>query len=133
MLGITAEQTARLNVVNTKTCAQAQPCSPAQVELRFVNSNGTPITNADGQPRQSTATLASGQSAFLDLNGASLLQSYAGRVQIRAEVPACIGCGNSKGTVLATLEIFDTATGKTTLVMPDYPAISSREDDDDER
>jgi hypothetical protein len=57
--------------------------------------------------------------------------SAPGRVQFRAEVPSCIGCGNSKGTVLATLEIFDTATGKTTFMIPDYPAISSHGDDDD--
>ena len=56
----------------------------------------------------------------------------AGRTQIRAEVASCVGCGDSKGTVLATLEVFDTATGKTTLVMPDAPAISSHGDGEDE-
>ena len=53
-------------------------------------------------------------------------------MQFRAEVPNCIGCGDSKGTELATLEVFDTATGKTTLVMPNYPAIAPHGDDDDD-
>ena len=74
-------------------------------------------------------TLAEGQSAFVDFTPPS---STAGRMQIRAEMPNCVGCGNGKGTVLATLEVFDTATGKTTLLMPDYPAISSRGADEDE-
>ena len=131
MLGITSEQTARLSVVNIKACTQSRPCTPAQVALRFVNSNGTPVTNADGYPiGSSTVTLASGQSAFLDLSCPGGCTGPA-RVQFRAEVPSCIGCGEGKGTVLATLEIFDNATGKTTLVMPDYPAISSHGDDDE--
>jgi len=129
MLGITFDQTARLSVVNVKTCAAAHPCAPAQVELRFVNSDGNAITNGDGQPRQSTVTLASGQSAFLDLQCPG--GCGAGRVQFRAEVPSCIGCGDGKGTVLATLELFDNTTGRTTLVMPDYPAITSHGDGDD--
>ena len=139
MLGITAQQTARFSVVNTKTCPPAHPCAPAQVELRFVNSNGTPVTNSDGYPiGTSTVTLAPGQSTFQDLNGSSLILQCPGgcaygRAQFRAEMPSCVGCGNGngKGTVLATLEIFDNLTGKTTLGMPDYPAISSHGDDDD--
>ena len=32
---------------------------------------------------------------------------------------------------MGTLDALDNATGKTTLVMPDYPAISSQGDGDD--
>jgi hypothetical protein len=129
-LGITAQQTARFSVVNTRNCDQSHPCSSAQVELRFVNSSGAPVTNSDGYPLgSSTVSLASGQSAFVDFTPPSYT---AGRTQIRAEVASCVDCGDSKGTVLATLEVFDTATGKTTLVMPNAPAISSHGDGDDE-
>ena len=136
-VGITADQTARLNVVNTKKCAHP-PCAPAQVELRFVNSSGSPFTNVDGgQPSQSMVTLASGQSAFLDLRGNFSCPggcAAPARVQIRAEVPSCVGCGsaNGSGFVIPTLEVFDNATGKTAFVMPDYPAISTRGGDGDE-
>ena len=134
MVGIAANQTARFSVVNVKKCVPPNPCTPAQVELRFVDSSGSPVTNDSGHPVESMVTLASGQSAFLDLLCPGGCGAPA-RVQFRAEVPSCIGCGNgnSKGTVLATLEIFDNLTGKTTLVMPDYPAISSLDDQEDER
>ena len=137
MVGITADQTARLNVVNTKKCDHP-PCAPAQVELRFVNSSGSPFTNVDGgQPSQSMVTLASGQSGFLDLRGSFSCPggcTAPARVQIRAEVPSCVGCGsaNGSGFVIPTLEVFDNATGKTAFVMPDYPAIPSRGGDGNE-
>ena len=130
MLGITSQQTARFSVVNVKKCAVGHTCAPAQVDLSFVNDSGSPFTNADGYPiASSSVTLAAGQSAFLELHcpGGCTAPN---RVQFRAEMPSCIGCGSGRGTVLATLELFDTATGKTTLVMPDYPAISSNGEDE---
>ncbi len=130
-VGITQEQTARFNVVNTKKCVPSRPCTPAQVEFRFVKSDGNPVTNVDGYPiGSSTTTLADGQTASLDLRGSSV--AGAGRAQIRAEITSCTGCGTGKGTVLATLEIFDNATGKTAFVMPDHPAISSNGNDDEQ-
>ena len=128
MIGITAEQTARLSIVNTRKCANPGNCTPAepvQVHLMFVKSDGNPVTNVDGQPIESGVTLMSDQSTSLDLRGSMLLGNNAGRVQIRAAVPSCVGCGTSQGFVIPTLEVFDNATGKTMLVMPDYPAISS--------
>ena len=111
MLGVTAQQTARFSVVNTNKCAVGRVCAPAQIDLRFVNSSGSPFTNVDGHPiGSSSVTLAADQSTFVDFTPPS---GTAGRMQIRAEMPNCVGCGNGngKGTVLATLEVFDTATG----------------------
>ena len=129
MLGITSQQTARFSVVNTNKCDAGHTCAPAQIDLRFVDSSGNPFNGDGHQIGSSTVTLSSGQSGFVDFTPSS---NTAGRIQIRAEMPGCVGCGNSKGTILATLEVFDTATGKTTLVMPDYPAISSRGDNENE-
>ena len=134
MVGITANQTARFSVVNTRRCVHG-PCAPAQVDFRFVKSDGNPVTNSDGYPiGTSTATLADGQSAFLDMLGCPGGCSAPARVQFRAEVTSCIGCGsaNGSGFVIPTLEVFDNVTGKTAFVMPDYPAIPSRGGDGDE-
>src|SRR5262245_10194459 len=135
MVGITAGQTARLNVVN----ALPQPPPnlpnppPNRVTLMFVDSSGNPV-NIGGAPLQTTVTLSPGQSAFLDLNGdaypsppPNLPNPPPQRVEIRALVSDCEGCGS--GLVVPTLEVFDNATGRTTLVMPDTPATAGRADD----
>jgi len=130
MVGITAGQTARLNVVNALPQPPPQlPTPPPQiVTLMFVDANGNPI-NIGGAPLQATVTLSPGQSTFLDLNGDAYPSPPPiyptpppSRVQIRALVSDCVGC--SSGLVVPTLEVFDNATGKTTLVMPDTPAIA---------
>jgi len=130
MLDITAGQTARLNVVNA--LPQPPPIYPSppptRLTLMFVDGNGNPF-NIAGAPLQTTVTLGPGQSAFLDLNGDALPVGppvYPSpppqRVQIRAVLPSCDGC--DQGFVIPTLEMFDNATGKTTLVVPDTPAIA---------
>jgi len=130
MVGITAGQTARLNVVNALPQLPPQLPSPptVRVTLMFVDSSGNPV-NIAGAPLQTTVTLSPGQSAFLDLNGdavpngpPTIPNGPPTRVQIRALVSDCEGCDS--GLVVPTLEVFDNATGKTTLVMPDTPAIA---------
>lgn len=110
MVGLTDSQTARLNVVNTAT---AEP--PVIVAINFINSNGQTILNSDGQPYESTLTLAPGQSGFLDLN-----TSATGRLQFRAkvvtQVPANLRGRDRPDPILPTLEVFDSATGKTCFV-----------------
>ncbi|HKQ74789.1 MAG TPA: hypothetical protein VJ810_13940 [Blastocatellia bacterium] len=137
MLGITAGQTARLNVVN------AIPVGPPQrVTLMFADANGRPFINAGGQLSSSSVILGPGQSAYLDLNGdaipigppnipggpPSIPVGPPIRVQFRALIPNCDGCNH--GLLVPTLEVFDNASGKTTLVMPDTPAITKGERDE---
>jgi len=123
MVGIAAGQTARLNVVN------AVPIGPpVRVTLMFVDGNGNPF-NIGGVLLQTTVRLSPGQSSFLDLNGDAIPvgppiipPGSPTRTQIRALVSDCEGC--SSGLVVPTLEVFDNVTGKTTLMMPDTPAIT---------
>ena len=97
-VGLTATQTARLNVVNT-----ADGVSITRV-LKFLDAAGNIIVTK-------TVTLAPGEAGFLDLNGASL---GAGRVQIRAVDPTCPGCnGQPVFATLQTLEFIDNITGRT--------------------
>jgi hypothetical protein len=130
MLGITPGQTARLSVVNALPSGPPQiPVGPpSRVTLMFVDSNGNPFS-IGGAPLHTTVTLLPGQSGFLDLNGDAIPvgppQIPIGppnRVQIRAVVSDCEGC--SRGLIVPTLEVFDNATGRTMLVMPDTPASS---------
>jgi hypothetical protein len=129
MVGIAAGQTARLNVVNAIPVGPPQLPSgpPVRVTIMFVDANGNPF-NIGGALLQTTVMLSPGQSAFLDLNsdaipvGPPIIPSGPPtRIQIRALVSDCEGC--SSGLVVPTLEVFDNATGKTTLALPDTPAI----------
>jgi len=135
MVGITAGQTARLSVVNAYPSPPPQLPNPppTRLTLMFVDANGIPI-NIAGALLQSTVTLNPGQSAFLDLNGdayPSPPPTYPSpppnRVKIRALVSDCEGCDS--GLLVPTLEVFDNATGKTTLVMPDTPRIKGSTED----
>ncbi|HMG32621.1 MAG TPA: hypothetical protein VKM94_01685 [Blastocatellia bacterium] len=135
MLGITTGQTARLNVVNA---LPVDPPSipvgpPIRVTLMFVDGNGNPF-NIAGAPLQTIVTLGPGQSGSLDLNSDAIPNGPPTvpngppiRVQIRALVAECEGC--SRGFVVPTLEVFDNATGKSTLVIPDTPAINGSTED----
>lgn len=105
-VGITASQTARLNVVNTATDGSEQ----TRV-LKFLDAGGNVIVDSSGTPVMSTVTLSLGESAYLDLNGAAV--SGAGRVQIRALDPTCPGCRMTPFSIIQTLELIDNATGRT--------------------
>jgi hypothetical protein len=137
MVGITPGQTARLNVVNAIPPGPPNipPGPPIRVTLMFVDSNGNPFNIGDA-PSRTTVTLLPGQSTFLDLalSGDALPVGAPGiqpgtpaRLQMRALISDCEGC--SRGVVVPTLEVFDNATGKTTLVMPDTPAIKAGDED----
>jgi hypothetical protein len=107
MIGITNEQTARLNVVNV---GEVQP-GRVQVELMFLDGQGNVL-------RRSTETLMPGRATFLDLDGATLPRDSGppsaggNRTQIRAKIrlvedpnltPIPIGDRN----LAATVEVFD--------------------------
>ena len=105
-VGVTPTQTARLNVVNTATSGRAQ----TRV-LKFLDAAGHVIVDSSGSSVMKTVTLAPGQSAYLDLNGADI-PGGAGRVQIRALDPTNCGrsCGEAPRSVIQTLELIDNVT-----------------------
>lgn len=116
MVGITAAQTARLSVV-----AVAVPPNPCVVVLRFVDAEGQVLALPGplAAPVEQTATLErAGQSAFLDLPGASVVPSSALRTQLRASVTyppnPCAG-------VVSSLELFDQAGVTSVFLAPGPP------------
>jgi len=136
MMGIAAGQTARLNIVNALPIGPPNlPVGPPiRVTLMFVDANGSPF-NIGGTQLRTTVMLSPGQSVFLDLNGDALpigpptLPSVPPqRAQVRALVSECDRC--SDGLMVASLEVFDNVTGKTTLVMPDTAAMTRSHGED---
>jgi hypothetical protein len=106
-VGITPMQTARLNIVNTATDGRTQ----TRV-LKFLDSAGNVIIDSSGNSVVKTVTLAPGESAYLDFNGADI--PGGGRVQIRALDPTCSTCGReSPRGVIQTLELIDNVTRRT--------------------
>jgi hypothetical protein len=114
MVGIAPGQTARLNVVNVGTTTV--PSVPCVLVLAFVDGDGKIL-------EQRIVSLTSGKAAFLDLvmNGVPGVN----RVQLRGvgynpllaagSIPQPISC-----SLLPTLELFETHTGKTTGVVTDF-------------
>jgi len=112
IFGITAGQTARLNVVNTIGDPGIMPC---RVVVSFFDGDGNLLGGPD------TKELRPGQSAFVD----RMIQDPGirppGRLQIRAAVAADVrnkqelrACGG----VFQTLEVFSTETGQTVFMHP---------------
>jgi hypothetical protein len=113
MLGITPEQTARLNVINWGDRSGPIPSGdrPVQVELSFFDSQGNLLL-------RSTETLMEGHAAFLDLNGATLFPSgdvgdavglsnraeIRGGVQVLGPIPEP---DRNTLNLVPTLEVFD--------------------------
>src|SRR5262245_41338524 len=103
-VGIATSQTARLNVVNTALNGRSE----TRV-LKFMDAAGHVIVDDAGNTVEVMVTLAPGESAYIDLNGADL---GGGRVQIRAVDPTCATCGGP-GRVIQTLELIDNITHRT--------------------
>jgi len=112
------------------------------VELSFLDANGSVITGRDGRQARLTVQLAGGHSAFLDLDAfdaiapdnrpasetstTPALAETAQRAQIRALVRASGGCAVAidnpnimpsidNPNIMPSLEIFDNATGRTSV------------------
>ena len=119
MIGITREQTARLNVnwgdVNPGPCRLRGEVDPGpcrvQVELIFVDSQ-------DNVLLRSTETLMPGHAAFLDLDGATLPRDTGppsaggNRTQVRAKIrlfedPSLLPVPQGGLNLAATVEVFD--------------------------
>ena len=120
MLGITHEQTARLNIVNwgdgpipagDRSTPVPSGDRPIRAELIFLDS-------WDNVLRRSTETLMPGHAAFLDLDGATLPRDSGpptaggNRTQIRAKIrliedPNLQPIPSGDRNLAATVEVFD--------------------------
>lgn len=119
MVGIVSSQTARLNVVNAHP---PEPGSPVyQVKLGFADANGKLLLPAI------QVTLKPGQSSFADFDLSRTDIRGDQRVQIRPVYSVHILSRDGQelsprsNDVLATLEIFDTLSGQSQLIL--NPAI----------
>ena len=120
MIGITHEQTARLNVVAIAS-VDPGPCTPTevdpgpcrvQIEMTFFNSDGDILL-------RSTETLTVGHATLLDLNGISLPSSTL-RTELRAEADIIDSSDPDRSLLrlIANVEVIDNETGRTTVLLP---------------
>ena len=110
MIGITSNQTARINVVRDDPFFFDDPF--LRVELSFVDSDGNILA-------QKVYEVGAGKAAFLDLNGRDVVGSGLNRLQLRAVVkfvgtPDTLPAENC----IPTLEVIDNNTGETRFLLP---------------
>jgi len=141
MVGITQGQTLRVNVVNVCPPGPSGdqippgPCrvipppdpevppAPCRVLLSFRDANGQPFTDGNGQVIGQVVELQAGQSAFLDLNGdvfAGGVSTNGGpsRLQLHPVVRVLNAPPDPEvppGPCRATMEVFDNASGRTSI------------------
>ena len=123
IVGIVQGQTARLNI--------SMPSGPSNmVSLSFVDSNGAQLADpVSAQPAQTSLIQSPGLAASLDLaypsGSASGPFASGGRVGIQALVEVSSVDGDqATSDVVSDLELFDTATGKTSVVLfPHNPGL----------
>ena len=112
-LGITGNQTARLSVAYPHSSLFVPPVEIG-ITMSFIDADGNTLVSQG-------ATLLPGLTVHLDLPGTDLLLGVSDREQIRARVD-CLGDMGARlicnGNTRASLEIFNTGSGRTTLVVP---------------
>jgi len=110
MIGITTNQTARINVVRDDPFFFDDPF--LRVELSFVDSDGNILA-------QKVYDLAAGKAVFLDFNGRDVPRSDSNRLQLRA-VAKFLGPVNllPAENCIPTLEVIDNDTGETRFLLP---------------
>jgi hypothetical protein len=120
MVGLSTGQTARLNALALPTGGPIIAGASCQVTFDFYDAAGKSLGT-------STATVAQGAAVHDDLVGTS-----ADRAEIRGTVRAALVSSTTGGTpvsgscsVLPTLEIFDSSTGQTTVVLQQTTALSA--------
>jgi hypothetical protein len=127
MVGITAGQTARLNVYIPPgpPSRQTPPGPPTRVQLSLMDANGNLAVQPPCDARsidclggsQLSVMLAPGQSAFLDVSGDQLVGALS-RAEIRPVVsiyppgPPCVPAN----AIITTFEVVDNATSRTVLL-----------------
>jgi hypothetical protein len=117
MVGIAEGQTARLNLVNLGAPAAIPP--PCRARLRFLDADGNVVASR-------SVVVEAGQAAFLDFAPSFAPINTVGDVALppRAEIRAVVNFGIDTvppGPCRATVEIFDTATGRTSVFIPPGP------------
>lgn len=130
MVGITTNQTARINVLNLNSVATTtgSPTAAANctVELQFFDDKGSQVGQSSTVPN-----FAPGTSTHFDLPRASITSETATRAEIRGVVivnptsaqatTSAAAAGNC--SVITTLEVFDSNTGSTISLTSDTRAI----------
>ena len=102
-IGITATETGRLNVVNTKFLAESSE-RPCAVVLRIFDGDGNLMV-------EGTKRLRSRQAAFIEITGLDVL---AGRGSLRAEIwGAAVPSGDKSCQMATSFELYDSASGRT--------------------
>jgi hypothetical protein len=133
LLGISINETLRLNVSNVSGTPQTFPPDPYRVEITFVDAAGAELLPAV------QTTLAPGQSTSVDLNGATLLGSVTStdsfttdstsltlREEVRPVVRIIPTTTNRlpPDPCISTIELIDNQTGKTLLTSgPQNPGV----------
>jgi hypothetical protein len=123
MVGLASGQTARLSAVvvdNPNTVDDPN----IRVELVFLDALGNAVVGRDGAPVRLTADVRRGRAVSLDLAFGDANPPEGDRVQIRAFLKATIADVNGghhrdleATPALATVEIFDSATGRTQAIL----------------
>jgi hypothetical protein len=106
MIGVTALQTVRLNVV-------AYPPDPCVGQLSFVNSQGAQVGNT------LNVQLAPGQAAWLDLPGSTLVTKLGQRAEVQPVVTA------PNGGCVVSAEVWIDLLGATSVYFPPDPCSAS--------
>ena len=105
MFGITPPETARLNVVNLQLPGLAPP-DPCTVQINFLDGSAHIL-------KQQVFTMKPGQSAFLDITGVEAGATFRTEIHpfVKLATGTPVGC-----SPVSTLELFDTASGKTSIL-----------------
>ena len=138
LVGITHGQTARLSVANLGLTTPPEPDlpPPCRVTVSFVDVNGVPLVNNDGQPVRRSFSLEAGHAAFLQINGNAFVGRASGdvaangaplRVNFRPTVALQRRAGEIPPPCIPTFEIIDNATAQTVVLNPGV-AVSGRPD-----
>jgi len=120
MVGIAQGQTARLNLVHTGSVTPGLvPPDPCRARLRFLDADGNVLTRL-------AAEVPAGHSTFLDYSPTFVPVNTVGDAvaPLRAEVRASVNFLSDQvppDPCRINVEIFDNATGRTTVLTPPDP------------
>lgn len=128
LIGLTRGQTARLSVANLGlTPPDPNLPPPCRVMVSFVDVNGAPLVNDDGQPVRRSFTLEAGHAAFLQINGDVFVGRAGGdvgtngaplRVNFRPIVALQRRAGEIPPPCIPSFEVIDNATAQMLVLNP---------------
>jgi len=132
MVGLTTGQTARLNAFALPLGGPIIAGASCQVTFDFYDASGKSL-------KTNTAKVAQGSAVSFDLARADIITTSPGRVEIRGAVrtafvnPSAVGAPVTPGSpitpisafcsILPTLEIFDSSSGQTSVVLQQTTAL----------